>query len=368
MSDDLAAAPEAPAVDSAPAPEAPSAPTPPSPAELSATSKGDVSSALDKVLADEPSETITDDTPPETTEKTERARDEKGRFTKAEGGEAGEAPAEPEASKPEAAPEPVTPRERLLNDPEAVKAWAETPEPVRREVEKRIDELEAGIGQYQEQMADVKQYVDFAKQQGGSLKDLLDAYSTTENNFRQAFASQPAETFFSLGERLGFDPVDAAYRIIEAAESGKTLQMQQPQSQQQPASHREQQLEAELAQMREQIENQAIERDLAAFRSEHPDFEQIEAQVYEELALMKAANLLGDKRLDNLKKAYERAKRFVPAATPEPTQPPQARPLPAANQQITGAPVNGSPPSRSKQPAPNTRSAVSSALDQIGLR
>ena len=340
MSDEFATeAPEA-----APAPE--TAPPDPAGSDLEALQRAfssfDAAEATEGNVSATPSEDPAELTQSDQT----RTRDEKGRFVSATPTEAPPAVGEQSAEQDQAQTPKIEPPQRF-NEAERA-AWDQAPDAVKQGIKRAISEMEGGLAQYQERFAELKGYDDYAKSQGGTLKGYIDALVGTEQHFRQAFETQPAETFFQLGERLGFDPVEAAYRILEAVDNGQPLQMK-PQQQQRPQQgSREQQLEAELAQMRDKLELQEIEKDLATFKSEVPNFDAIEARLGQELAILRAGGLLTSNRLENLRMAYERIGGFTPPQAPQ-AAPPAAQPhtLKAANKSVAGAPVNGSHPSHS---------------------
>lgn len=312
----------------------------------------------DGAVADD-AETAPEETPEETAGP---ERDEQGRFKAKE-----DTPAEPveDVEQPEPEPEPntlvnfVTAPNRFSGD--AKQAWQDTPEPIRAEITRAIEELEGGIQQYQ---ADFEPYREFDKQikaNGQSFKQIIDHYTGMENLLRT-------------------DPIGGLDAICR--NMGTTLQDVVQQYSQRPPEIIQQDsiihgLRSELSNFRNEMQTmqssmeqrtaqQQLEQQIIAFAADKPRFDELR----EPMSKMIDAGLA-----TNLQEAYDMAERLNPAPqanakTADKAEP--AKPDKAAQTRdkgklsVTGAPSSGSNPANRKTPT-SARQAVDRAFDSLGI-
>lgn len=318
--------------------------------------------------------------------KTERARDEAGRFTKADDkptpkADAGPVdplkadakPTEPLKAEPpkltEAKPEPAKP----VNVPPgltkaAQEAWAQTPEAVRADVERRIGELTQGIEGYRQQLEPIRKYVDMAKQHGTTLDSALANYTAMEDMLTRDFVGGVRQ----LCQNMGVHPA----QLVQALTGQQINGVSQPSMETQQLRQTNDALRQEIASLKEQFtgfkssyeESRSAEM-IERFASSHPHFDALR----ESMGHMLATGFAKD-----LSDAYEKAVRLNPdvfakveaekaakAAPQTPAiDPAQTRSKAALS--VTGSPPVGSNPS-TRKPAGSPREAIDNAFASVGL-
>ena len=294
------------------------------------------------------------DAEPEAQEpQTERQRDERGRFAPTTAEAADEAEEAVEAPKVETVAKP--PR-GLSKD--AAEAWAQAPEAVRKDVERRFAEMERGIAQYQQEYGPLKEYADMARQHGTTLKQALDNYVGIE----RLLASDPKTAFERLARNAGVDL---------ASMFGGQPEGQQAQQDAQTITALRQEL-AELRrglqgfqqtyqQTEQQRAEQAAMQTVQAFAQAHPRLDELSADI---------AHMLQTGFATSLEDAYEKADRLNPAPqlppAPQPNPQQAAQTRARASLTTNGAPGPGSDP-RSRTIPPTANAAVRNAFDRLGF-
>ena len=164
------AAPESAVSDSAPAPV--SAPAEASQPVEQTTARDSVNRAFEKAFGPEAAEAEKAPAPVETP-KTERKRDETGKFAASEPTDAVS-----EAEAPVTEAKPATPLDEPPTrfSPDAKAAWKDAPEAIRGEVKRALTELETGLQTYQAEVAPLKPYIKMATEGGTTLDAALANY------------------------------------------------------------------------------------------------------------------------------------------------------------------------------------------------
>jgi hypothetical protein len=250
---------------------------------------------------------------------------------------------------------------------EAQAAWEQAPEPVRKDIERRVGELTRGIENYRQEFESLKPYAQMAQQAGKPLDRVLKDFVDAENLIRQ----NPAQGFASLCAALGRHPADVAQEMIQLSRGAPARGLPQ-----QPQLDQTQLLQA----LDRKVEEKLNERDAIAqideFRRVHPRFEELAESISKLLETGLAADLPD---------AYAKAELLTPAQTAalaaatSPAAPqtpatrkavqtaqPDAKVQAKAKLSVTGAPRSGSNPATRKVPA-TTRDAVEKAFAQLGL-
>jgi hypothetical protein len=197
-----------------------------------------------------PAEEVVDavEAAPEPEAKSDRARDELGRFAPKD--ETPEVKAEPEVkaapvkeAKTEQPVQPVAPVEQAVQATQqaaptapppgfSVKTkseWEKLPDYVRADIAKREQEVSDGFKQYSG-MKELMPYVEHAQRTGTTLKAALDNYIGLENTLRQ----DPVRGLSQIANNMGINPVEAAQRILQAYGHQPSQQVQADPSGAQP--------------------------------------------------------------------------------------------------------------------------------------
>lgn len=290
----------------------------------------------------------------ETAGVTERARTPDGKFaTEAKPAEKPtihDKPVTLEEPKAEVKPEIAAPPSRFSADAKA--AWAAAPEAIKGEVHRAIRELESGIQQKDAMLEPLKPYFDLAKQHNTTVDAALGNYVRLE----QLIIKDPRAGLEALAQNLGTN-LQNLFALAGAGKPG------QPQTQTAPevAQLRQQvaDLQTELQGIRQQNEQQvqtAIMKEVDAFATSHPRFDELAVEI---------KKMIETGYADTLEDAYNRADRLNPAPPSAPAvAAPPAQPRPARS--VTGAPTPGSNPAAGR-PSESRREAVSNALARVGL-
>lgn len=348
MSDDLAAA------SNATEGEAVSTQTqaPAAPASIRDALQG----AFDKVNAAEGAGTTTD----EAAKAADRARDDAGRFARAEAAKPADKAAPVTTEQPAVkveTPSAIQAPSRFAK--EAREAWNTTPPAVQVEVDRAIRELSAGLEKYKgdaEAFVALKEYDQMARQSGRDLPSVLKDFVSTENMLRQ----DPVRGIMALcTQHLGIDP-----RQLGAALMGQQANVSQSAERQQIEA-----LQREIASLKEgftgvnttlkQRQEAETARMVEDFSRDKPYFDDLADPIAALLtdglehdgAVYKAKTLQSAYKM-----AFDHAERFSPAVyakmqaektAAKPTQPQPDQTRSKASISISGAP-GGSDPHQKK--------------------
>lgn len=364
MSEETEAAPEASGGDATPIADAPAASSAPS--EPAASAADAVEQAFSEVFDEKPTEAKSEEQAPSGGD---RERDEKGRFKKAADQEsaadqADEAPAEVAEEEPATEePEPVV-EDAPPGFTEAAKAaWAKADPALRADVTRSMGEMQTGLQQYQQAFEPLKPYAQLAQQAGKDLPKLMSEWWGAE----QVFRSDPIRGFQHVAQQLGLDLEDVAMQILEGG--GAPPQQQAPQVDQryQQLEQRYQQLEQRIDQRDREIAEQRVIQEIETFKASAPRFAELEPMIAAVLqSPLVPQNLPPAERL---KLAYGHAERLKPApapAAPAQPKPPKAQTPRAASLSVSGAPANGSNPTR-RRPAASAGDALDQAFAELNL-
>lgn len=298
------------------------------------------------------------------TEKPSRVRDEAtGKFAKAD--------AKPEAKQP-VQQQAVDPASTLKAPPRFAKAaqdaWAQTPEPVRQEVERALNELTQGHQKYKESaeaFEPIRKFHNMAMQSGTTLEKALTAFVGIETAWRQ----NPAQGFVAVCQNMGVD----TRQMLQAVAQGLQGQPTQVQSSQEVLALRQQlaqfeqkfgTLEKTFTETQQQTKQHDAEKTVEAFAKDHTHFDEVADSI---------ADMLDTGFAKDLPDAYAKAIRLNPEVLAKIEQEKNtAKPDPAhtrekAAKSITGSPSSGSTP-EARKPAGSSREAVSNAFAQLGIR
>ncbi|WP_141339706.1 hypothetical protein [Bradyrhizobium sp. USDA 3458] len=295
-----------------------------------------------------------------------RQRDATGKFVKAEA-----KPAQPEAqaSPVPAAPELKAPSRFVKN---AHEFWGQTPEIIRQETERAINELTQGLEKYKgeaDTFAPIRKYHDMALQSGTTLDKALENYVGIETALRQ----DPLQGFLAISRNIGLDPAQFA-GFLHAQLTGQGGQ--QPQGDTMQVSALKQQiavLEKQIGEFgktftesQQQARVKEKEAEVNAFAKDNPYFEDLAPTI---------TQLLESGFSKDLSDAYAKAVRLNPEveakieaekaakAAPKP-DPAQTREK--ASKSITGSPSSGSNPATKGAPA-SAREALTNRFAELGI-
>ena len=279
---------------------------------------------------------------------------------------------DPAARRPAERPAP----QRFAREAQA--EWDNTPEPVRRETERALGELERGLQVYREGAARMKSLEDkfspALQPIGMNVEGALADYA----GLSQLMGQDPLKALEYIAQRHGqsFEELAAKYLDIDpnetiAAAQGEVNELKK----------RNQALESDLSKAVRHIQQiqgqqqQQVEAQVVKFTETHPRFYELQPMIKGFLNSGMVDRSQGPAKA--LAEAYEMAERLRPAANTSPPPPPP--PVPAATPQetataqtelsdfsISGAPGPGSDPNPRK-PASSVRDAVQKAARQTGV-
>jgi hypothetical protein len=271
-----------------------------------------------------------------------------------------------QATDPQA-PKPVTPPTRFTKA--AQEAWAQTPEPVRVEVERAITELTQGIEKYRqgaEAFEPLRPYHELAQQYGVEMKDALANYVELDHMWSQ----NAVQAFFLTCQKTNVNPQTLIQEVVNAITG-------QPQ-QADPRDHviaelqnRLAQIEGNVGQVRQTFEQQQFNQvynanlqQVQSFMADKPYFNDLIPSMTEMVQKGFATNLSD---------AYEKAVRLNPEISAKIEADKAVRTAnnrqpgsnPKANLSITGSPSSAGSTLAAK-PAGSNREAVQRAIAQVG--
>lgn len=260
-----------------------------------------------------------DEKPPEAKEDkkpAERAPD--GKFAPKQEPE-GEPKGEP---KPDTKPQGhIEPPAKFL--PDAKEKWLNTPRAVQRDVENLTREHEAEVSKYREsheRYESVREYDELARSNGRDLKDSLARVVEIENALQANPIAGLNRILMEAGPRKpDGQPVslyEVAEHIVRQGPQGyQQMVAQVPQQQmQQREDPRIEQLQQQLAEMKEQ---QIAATVIEPFMRDHPRYNELQADIAFFLQSGKISNSLSP--LDRLEAAYDMAVRINPASHAAPS-------------------------------------------------
>lgn len=297
-------------------------------------------------------------------EKPQRGQD--GKFAAKQGEDGTKAEEKPEA-KADAADQKTVRHEAPKGFDATAKAdWEKTPETVRGATARRISELEKGIEQTRQAYEPLKEYDEYAKQNGTSLKAALDQYTGLERLLGSQNPNEKLQGLQQVFDYAGINPHQFAEQVL-----GKS-----PDEAASRQSGELQQLRSEIASLKQQLggvnqhvqstQEQQVMSQIEAFASQ-PGRER-----FEELA-PEISKLLNTGYASDLGEAYDLAERINPAPQQQQSAPVQTRndPINAEAQtlrgskSISGSPSYGQSPSQRK-PSGSIREAMERAQARLG--
>jgi hypothetical protein len=255
---------------------------------------------------------------------------------------------------------------RFSND--AKETWANTPEPVRAEVNRAIRELEQGHQKYKadaEAFSEVREYHELARQHGTTMKNALANYVGIE----RMLAQSPLQGFEQIISNFGWKMPDG--RPMTFRDFAAQVLGQSPDEQASHQSATIQELRNELASLKNQLggvtqtinhqrESETLQQ-VEAFAKSRPRFDELAEAIREEI-----------NHGYDLETAYARAERLNPAVAPAVSQQPvipatkPTPPLnPAGSKSISGAPSTAGSdpePQAGNQPVPSIEQALKKAF------
>jgi hypothetical protein len=295
----------------------------------------------------------------------ERPRDDKGQFAKAEGDEPVADEPEPAAEAEETPAEPAEAEETQspLSEapsrfsPDAKEAWKDAPESVKGEISRAVKELEGGIEQYRNGYEPFKAFDEMVRANNQDPANVLNQYTSIERELMQ----NPMQGLETICSNLGTSLREVAATVLNqppppaAAQDGVINSLKQ-----------------EIAQLKQEVggvsstiaqqNDRAIQSELASFEKDHPRMNELRGDM---------ALFLESGRAKDMQEAYDMAERLNPASNPAPPAiPAETQPAPAQTRKgklsVTGAPASGSNPNNRK-PSTSTREALKRSFAQTGL-
>lgn len=233
--------------------------------------------------------------------------------------------------------------------------WANAPESVRAETHRMHREFEQGYAKYREAAEaynTVKDFDDYAKQQGGNLRQVLTNYASLEYALVKGDDAAKSEALSKVFQRAGINPREWAAHIL-----GQTPDQRDAEHHSELTALRSEiaSLKAAVGGVTTSIKQQqaaTITEGVSAFAKDpaHPRFDELsDSRLEHNIQSLLRSNLVPQNLAPQarLQKAYELADRLNPAAQkPAPLtrehSPPAAD---AGTKSIAGSPANGSDPS-----------------------
>lgn len=266
--------------------------------------------------------------------------------------------AKPQEDQPAPQAQPQRPTGQHADAPtrfsaDAKAEWANAPESVRAEVHRMHREFDAGFQKYRgdaEAYNTVRDFDEFVKGHGGTLRQVLTNYATLEQSLVQGDAATKDAALAKVFQRAGINPREWAAKLLG-----------QPVDQRDAAQHSEiTGLRAEIASLKaavggvashvKQQQATAITDNVTSFAKANPRFDELsDARLEHSIQTILKSGLVPQNIAPQarLQKAYELADRLNPAA--QTTAASSAAATPPANgagsKSIAGSPANGSDPS-----------------------
>lgn len=244
--------------------------------------------------------------------------------------------------------------------PDAKAEWATAPESVRAEVHRMHREFEQGYAKYKgdaEAYNSVRDFDQYAKQNGTNLRAVLANYATLERQLVQGDDATKEAALQKVFQRANINPRQWAAHLLN-----------QPQDQRDAESHETiTALRNEIASLKQSVQGitshvqqqqqTALTDNVTAFAKANPRFDELSDGSLEysiqrlldgnnpDGIVIDAARKLPPQQ--RLQKAYDMADRLNPSSAPRPSSS-DAPPAPsndAGSKSIGGSPANGSDPS-----------------------
>lgn len=253
------------------------------------------------------------------------------------------------------APKPVTGQHAEAPNrfsPDAKTEWASAPESVRAETHRAIRELEQGYHKHRadaEAYNTVRDFDQFAKQNGGTLRQVLANYATLERQLVQGDAQTKDMALTKVFQRAGVNPHEWAARILNQPPEQRDAQRDQT-----ITALRTQiaQLQAAVQGVTSHVQQQqsaTLSSSVTEFAKANPRFDELsDGGLENNIQNILRSNLIPQDMppQERLQKAYDMADRLNPATAPR--QPSSGGPAAPSNdagtKSIAGPPATGSDP------------------------
>jgi hypothetical protein len=255
--------------------------------------------------------------------------------------------------------------------PRAKEVWQNTPNPVKEEVHRALQEAEQEVTQAREAVENWKQLEAFdreAKAHGTTVPQYIQNVRAIE----QLLRTNPIEGLERVARTAGYSLEQIARHILQQPADQQTQRrdqgMQQLQQQNQQLTQTLQTVQKELEAMRlERVADKHIE----PFVREHPRYHELEADIAFFLTSGKIPSSLSERQ--RLETAYDMAERINPTSSqqfnPQTAAPePEAKRVnPAGEKSIKGAPGSGNETGRKTKGKLSTRESIEAAMAEMGL-
>lgn len=257
--------------------------------------------------------------------------------------------------------------------PRAKEEWANTPEPVRQEIHRAIQNIEKGMEEYKEShefRKELRQFEDMAKASGTTVKQAIENYVAIDQQLR----TDPGAAIERILKSVGISPQQYAQHVMgqaqQQAQNPNHAPMQQMQQQIAQMAQTIQQLTQGSHQDRESARQAEVQRTIIEpFKAQHPRFDELQADIAFFLNSDRIPSTLNERQ--RLETAYDMAERINPApfaASQERLKPaPTQRPLnPAGEKSIKGTPTPGADLAGDKGKL-KPRDAIRAAAAELGI-
>lgn len=246
--------------------------------------------------------------------------------------------------------------------PEAKEAWKDAPDPVKAEIHRAVQEMEAGIEKHRaaaQEWDNIREFDELAKANNVTVKDAMARYVAADQHLNRdliggldSLAKQYGSSLYEIAAHVLGQPPEQAN--VQSAAEVRAL------------NEKIARLEHQLGGVSTTIQTQqqaATQREVEAFAAQNPRFEELADAIATEI-----------QNGHDLPTAYRRAELLNPAPqAPAPAPAAQAAPTPDLTAQtrkgslsVSGAPSSGSNPANRKPPS-SARSALDHAFASVGL-
>lgn len=232
--------------------------------------------------------------------------------------------------------------------PRAREEWGNTPDAVRSEVHRLVQNFENGKAQYEEDRTfrkELREFEDMAKASGTTVKQAIENYVAIDQQLRQ----NPVAALERILHSVGITPQQYAQHVLgqaqQQAQNPNHAPMQQMQRQIEQMAQTIQQLTQGSQQDREAARLAEVQRTIIEpFKASHPRYEELSGDIAFFLNSDKIPSTLSEHQ--RLETAYDMAERINPAphqaAQTRLTAAPPQKPInPAGDRSIKGTPIPG---------------------------